>query len=808
MPLRKWARWTTVLGMLFLFSPPSAAAQWKAGVAKLAITPEKPMWLSGYGGRTRPAEGKLTDLWAKALVLADEKGERAVLVTLDLVGIDRDVSARVCREIMSRQKLARDRIALCCSHTHSGPVVGDNLRSMYFYDDAQDKLVREYTTVLEKKIVEVVDEAAKHMKPARLAWGVGKATIAVNRRNNREKDVPKLRAEGKLSGPVDHDVPVLAVRDETGKLVAIVCGYACHATVLDGYEWCGDWPGYAQIELEKRHPGATALYFAGCGGDQNPLPRRKVELAQEYGRAFAASVDEALAQRMQPIQGSLRATYSEIDVPFAKLPTRDEMEQAARGEDRYAAARAKRLLADLERNGTLRASYPYPIQAWQLGQSTSDRAPSPGVTLVFLGGEVLVDYALLLKSAYRGQSTWVAAYSNDVMAYIPSRRVLREGGYEGSGAMLYYGLPSAWSESAEEQILAEVKRQLMRVRDESPAHDRSTLLISRDANGSARPIQTAEQWQQRRNDILAGLEVAMGALPNRKNLPPLDVRELKREQHGGYVRLTISFAAHLPDEPEDRVPTHLYLPAGVKPGEKRPAVLVLHQTSPQGKLNVGPETNKPNLASAAELVRRGYVVLAPDYPSFGDYKYDFAAMYARGRFGSGTMKGIFNHMRAVDLLCERPEVDRERIGVIGHSLGGHNAMFVGAFDERLKVIVSSSGWTPFADYYGGKIAGWTSDRYMPRLRDVFGLDAGRVPFEFDELVAALAPRAFFSNSPIHDDNFDVAGVKKASARAADVFKLLGAAENLVVRYPDCGHDFPPEVRQEAYRFMDRILTHK
>jgi dienelactone hydrolase len=246
----------------------------------------------------------------------------------------------------------------------------------------------------------------------------------------------------------------------------------------------------------------------------------------------------------------------------------------------------------------------------------------------------------------------------------------------------------------------------------------------------------------------------------------------------------------------------------VKPGEKRPAILVLHQTSPQGKLNVGPETNKPNLASAAELVRRGYVVLAPDYPSFGDYKYDFAAMYARGRFGSGTMKGIFNHMRAVDLLCARPEVDHERVGVIGHSLGGHNAMFVGAFDERLKVIVSSSGWTPFQDYYGGKIAGWTSDRYMPRLRDVFGLDAGRVPFEFDELVAVLAPRAFFSNSPIHDDNFAAAGVKKASARAADVFKMLGAAENLVVRYPDCGHDFPPEVRQEAYRFMDRILTHK
>jgi pimeloyl-ACP methyl ester carboxylesterase len=252
----------------------------------------------------------------------------------------------------------------------------------------------------------------------------------------------------------------------------------------------------------------------------------------------------------------------------------------------------------------------------------------------------------------------------------------------------------------------------------------------------------------------------------------------------------------------------LYLPAGVKPGEKRAAMLVLHQTSPQGKLNVGPETNKPNLASAAELVRRGYVVLAPDYPSFGDYKFDFAAMYARGKFGSGTMKGIFNHVRAVDVLCERPEVDCQRIGVIGHSLGGHNAMFVGAFDERLKVVVSSCGWTPFADYFGGKIAGWTSDRYMPRLRDVFGLDARRVPFEFDELVAALAPRAFFSNSPTGDDNFAVGGVKKATARAVEVFDLHGAKQKLVVRHPECGHDFPPEVREEAYRFIDHHLGRK
>jgi acetyl esterase/lipase len=213
---------------------------------------------------------------------------------------------------------------------------------------------------------------------------------------------------------------------------------------------------------------------------------------------------------------------------------------------------------------------------------------------------------------------------------------------------------------------------------------------------------------------------------------------------------------------------------------------------------------KANRGYGLELAERGYVVLAPDYPSFGDLaNYDFAA----DRYTSGTMKGIVNHIRGVDLLQSRPEVDPERIGVIGHSLGGHNAMFVGVFDERLKVIVSSCGWTPFHDYYEGNIKGWTSDRYMPLLRDAYGLNPDRVPFDFYEVVAALAPRAFFSASPVRDSNFEVAGVRRAEPIAREVYDLLGAGDRLVVRYPECEHDFPPEVRLEAYEFVDRILGH-
>jgi dienelactone hydrolase len=295
------------------------------------------------------------------------------------------------------------------------------------------------------------------------------------------------------------------------------------------------------------------------------------------------------------------------------------------------------------------------------------------------------------------------------------------------------------------------------------------------------------------------MEAVMGTLPDRSKLPPPEVKVLERVEREGFVRLSITFQA----EEDDRAAAYLLLPKDRPNGRRVPAILALHQTTVLGKKEVAGEGGAPNLAYARELAQRGYVVLAPDYPSFGDYPYDFR----KSKFASGSMKGVFNHLRAVDLLQAREEVDPERIGVIGHSLGGHNAIFLGVFDPRIKVIVSSCGWTPFHDYYGGKLAGWAQDRYMPRIRDVYGLDPDRVPFDFYEVIAALAPRAFFSNSPLQDANFDAAGVKKAAARAREVYALLGATDRLELRYPDSGHDFPPAIRREAYEFIDRILQH-
>ena len=330
--------------------------------------------------------------------------------------------------------------------------------------------------------------------------------------------------------------------------------------------------------------------------------------------------------------------------------------------------------------------------------------------------------------------------------------------------------------------------------------DHKCLLVYREADGREHPVKTAADWAHRRQHILEGMQRAMGKLPDRIALLPLDVKLLERVKEPDFERRKISMVV----EEADRLNSYLFIPTGLKKGQKVAAILALHPTHPMGKGDTAGLTGRKNRSYGLELAKRGYVVLVPDYPSFGDEKdYDFK----NDRYVSGTMKGIFNHMRYVDYLSSLEMVDGGRIGVIGHSLGGHNAMFVGVFDTRLKVIVSSCGWTPFHDYYGGKIVGWTSDRYMPRLRDMYKLDPDLVPFDFYEVVAALAPRAFFSSSPLHDDNFDVNGVKKGVGAAAQVYRLLGAAERLQVRYPDAGHDFPPEVREEAYRFIDRALRH-
>ncbi|QDT05657.1 Esterase FrsA [Rubripirellula lacrimiformis] len=332
-------------------------------------------------------------------------------------------------------------------------------------------------------------------------------------------------------------------------------------------------------------------------------------------------------------------------------------------------------------------------------------------------------------------------------------------------------------------------------------------------DGKVQPIQSAADWWLRRRQIIAGAELAMGPIPPADTPSAFETEVTEDVRLGDVRRLTLRIAV----DDSDRLPLDLYLPGSVADrvdasdwmnaitSNKLAAVVALHPTGAEGKRIVAGEGRRPGRQYAIELARRGYVVIAPDYPSFGEYTdYDFTS----DGFESGTMKGIWNHRRCVDFLSMLPFVDSDRIGAIGHSLGGHNAIFLGVFDQRIKVVVSSCGWCPFHDYYDGKIKGWASDRYMPRLRDDFQLDPDKVPFDFYELIAALAPRTFVSASPIRDSNFDVDGVRKAVPVAATIYSLLDAPDELILLTPDCEHDFPTEVRFKTYAVIDRVLQHE
>jgi dienelactone hydrolase len=323
--------------------------------------------------------------------------------------------------------------------------------------------------------------------------------------------------------------------------------------------------------------------------------------------------------------------------------------------------------------------------------------------------------------------------------------------------------------------------------------DHLNLLVYQDADGNRHPVRTAADWEIRRAHILANMQLVMGPMPDDSRRGPLDVQTLEETDFPRFTRQKITYAA----EPGDRVPAYLFLPRGLS--DKAPAMLCPHQTTAIGKGQPAGLGDSPTLHFAVHLAERGYVTLAPDYPNYGDYRFD---PYANG-YISATMKGIWNHSRAVDLLQSLPAVDGERIGVIGHSLGGHNSIYVAVFDTRIRAVISSCGFNAFPKYMGGDLAGWSHKGYMPRIAEVYGKDPKRMPFDFPEVIAALAPRPFFTNSPVDDDNFEVSGVRDCIEAARPIYALLGAADKIEAVYPVSGHDFADEPRKSAYAWLDR-----
>jgi hypothetical protein len=327
--------------------------------------------------------------------------------------------------------------------------------------------------------------------------------------------------------------------------------------------------------------------------------------------------------------------------------------------------------------------------------------------------------------------------------------------------------------------------------------DRLKLLVVKDETGKERPVKDAFAWGQRRAHILAAAQAVMGVLPDSSQRVPLDVRVLAQSAGANYVRKKITYAS----DRDSRVTAYLLVPKGIKRGA--PAVLCLHDDTPLGKDEPAGFAGRDSMSYADELARRGYVCLVPDYPSFGENRYDFkkhAEAYA-----SGAMKAVWDNLRGIDLLETLPEVNSKRIAVLGHGLGGLNALLTGAFDDRIAAVVTSCGFTSFPHYKGGKLADLAADRLMPRIRDVYQVDPDRLPFDFAELLGTLVPRPVFVSAPLRDPILGVEGVKSAIASASEVYQLRKAAGSLRAIYPDAGRDFTADARAEAYAWLDQRL---
>ena len=330
--------------------------------------------------------------------------------------------------------------------------------------------------------------------------------------------------------------------------------------------------------------------------------------------------------------------------------------------------------------------------------------------------------------------------------------------------------------------------------------DHTDLTFTLDRKGAKTPIRTPADWELRRGHIRENFALATGAFPSQLKRVPLDVKEVESVKVGNLIRRKVTFQS----DPTDRVSAYIFLPQANpdrKGGgdQKLPAILALHQTTKIGKDEPAGVGGSKDLAYGLELAQRGYVVIVPDYPSFGEHKYDFAA---HKEYASGTMKAVWDNVRAVDLLETLPEVDAERIGVIGHSLGGHNAIFTAFHDKRLKAVVSNCG---FCTFQKDDLPSWTGPVYMPRIKSEFANDVKKVPFDFQELVAALAPRAFLASAAEKDDDFDISGVRDVVTAAKPIYKLYDAADKLDANYFKAGHSFPPEARKVAYEFLDKHL---
>jgi hypothetical protein len=429
-----------ILFLAFLFAECAGLfAEIRVGVARKVITPETPIWLSGYASRKAPSTEILQDIWAKAIVIEENQKSRIIIVTTDVIGLSHEVSEDVAKRVIEKYGIDRSQLLLSSSHTHSGPVIWPSLIDMFELSTSDIQALVTYSRKLADAVIDVIDTAMNNLKPMQLFIGHGSVDFAKNRREFTEKGVV---IGVNPDGPVDHDVPVLKIAAPDGKLQAVLFGYACHNTTLSINQVNGDYAGFAQTEIEKANPGAVAMFMAGCGSDQNPQPRGAVEMAMQHGKSLADAVQNVLTGEMHPVRPPIRTCFTTTDLDFQPFDPEKYMKEIM-SSDQYRQRRAKLLLEAYDKGWDM-DRLKYPVQAVRFNND---------FTIVALSGEVVVDYSLSVKKIYPGENLFVAGYCTEVQCYIPTQRILKEGGYEPETSMIYYGLPGPFKENVESKVL-------------------------------------------------------------------------------------------------------------------------------------------------------------------------------------------------------------------------------------------------------------------------------------------------------------------------------------------------------------------
>ncbi len=448
-----------IVAVAWALAPCAGAAGWKAGTAAGVITPKEPLWMAGYGNRTEPSQGTIHDLFVKALAVEDSLGTRAVIVTADLIGYTREFTEAVAGEVERRTGIPRAAILFNSSHTHCGPEVRPAKGAFVGMPEAYQAKVVVYETWLRGKFADVIADAVKGMRPAEISFSTASPVpFAVSRRFPDGKGGVLYRSSPSsyyTEGSRDDTVPVLRVRDPGGAVRAVVFGYACHPITLSFDFFCGDYPGFAQRYIEEAFPGAVAMFVQGCAGELVPNSRFQIEYAMGHGKAIADAVKKALAGTQSPLSGPLAVAFEEPVIAFTPLPDRKTLEEQAKTSG-VVGNKAKYLLGRLERNEPIPADVPCPVQAFAFGK---------GLLLTAIGGETVVDYAVNIKAEFAGRPVWVAGYSNYVFGYLPTKKIVREGGYEGGDALRQTIFPGPFAEDVEDRVMAGARRAAYRVLD-------------------------------------------------------------------------------------------------------------------------------------------------------------------------------------------------------------------------------------------------------------------------------------------------------------------------------------------------------